>query len=316
MAQVFTPVQLINDPFLLERGVRLYVKRDDYLGVHCQGVKYRKLKYIIEHCKESGIDQILSFGGMFSSHLYALAAAGHKHQLKTIGILQGVVKEWNPFTNAMLVWGMDLHPVTRSFYNKRNNPENLAQLKDQFPRAYFVTEESQHKLPMRGVGEIVQEVTSQIDFKIDHWAVPYFTGGTAIGIAKQLGWNDKLHLFILRRGLDARPIVKNLTRGNWLREKNVGFYKAVLKGSKKNKKLEKFITDFYEKHNIKLDPFYTGKMFKKIYRNVEEEIYRDCNILALHTGGYVSISIYNFRFRANLQDPLSHQILSSQPMNT
>jgi 1-aminocyclopropane-1-carboxylate deaminase len=42
-------IEQIKEPFMLERGVELYLKRDDLLHPIISGNKWRKLKYILDH---------------------------------------------------------------------------------------------------------------------------------------------------------------------------------------------------------------------------------------------------------------------------
>lgn len=305
MTEIFTPVQHLKDPFLLEHGVNLYVKRDDYLGVHCQGIKYRKLKYVIEYCKKKKHTKILSFGTMLSNHLYALAALGQQHGIGTIGMLDGVVQDWIPFIKGMQEFGMHLHPLKRREYRERETRKSIRALKKQYPGAYIFHPDKSHKLVLAGIGEMVDEVKSQIDVDIDYWTAPYIHGETALGIAKKLGRKDKLDIYAFRRKIEEDTVRKKISRSSKLRASNIGFTKAILRGeNKKNRSLEEFIRNFYDTNGIILDPQYSGRLFSGIYRNVRDGVYKDCNILAVHCGGYISIKWYNKRYRMDMPDPL------------
>ena len=56
--------------------------------IHSQisGNKWRKLKFNILHCIGQGFDGVASFGGAFSNHIAALAAAGHAFNIRTIAL--------------------------------------------------------------------------------------------------------------------------------------------------------------------------------------------------------------------------------------
>ena len=66
-----------------EKGIRLFIKREDLLYPEVQGNKWHKLKYNLDYAKEKGFETIISFGGAYSNHIAALAAAGKKYSLKT-----------------------------------------------------------------------------------------------------------------------------------------------------------------------------------------------------------------------------------------
>src|ERR1700720_1920240 len=56
-------------------GVKLYVKRDDLLGLGGGGNKLRKLEYLMGDAAAKGCDTIIASGGMQSNFTGAVAAA-------------------------------------------------------------------------------------------------------------------------------------------------------------------------------------------------------------------------------------------------
>ena len=62
-------LQEVNEPLLSEKGIRLFVKRDDLIHPYVSGNKWRKLKYNIEAFLYSGKEYILTIGGaLLQSH--------------------------------------------------------------------------------------------------------------------------------------------------------------------------------------------------------------------------------------------------------
>jgi len=56
--------------------------------------------------------------------------------------------------------------------------------------------------------------------------------------------------------------------------------------AKTNTELNIFCTKFFEQHNIKIEPIYTGKMFYGIYDLISSNYFpAKSTIVALHTGG-------------------------------
>src|SRR4051812_10901603 len=82
-------LQEINDPLLIEKNVRLLVKRDDVIHKYVSGNKWRKLNYNIEAALGSDTHVLLTFGGAYSNHIAATAAAGKEFGIKTFGIIRG-----------------------------------------------------------------------------------------------------------------------------------------------------------------------------------------------------------------------------------
>ena len=78
----------MNQPqqLLLPDNITITVKREDLLHPHISGNKFRKLKYNILQAKVEQKAALLTFGGAFSNHIAATAAAGKEYDFKTIGI--------------------------------------------------------------------------------------------------------------------------------------------------------------------------------------------------------------------------------------
>lgn len=73
----------------LPRGITIFVKREDLLHEEVSGNKFRKLKYNILKAQELGYSKLLTFGGAYSNHIAATAAAGRICGVETIGIIRG-----------------------------------------------------------------------------------------------------------------------------------------------------------------------------------------------------------------------------------
>ena len=72
-----------------EKGVSLFMKREDELHPFISGNKYRKLKYNLVEAFNQNQHTLLTFGGAYSNHIAAVAAAGFEHNFKTIGVIRG-----------------------------------------------------------------------------------------------------------------------------------------------------------------------------------------------------------------------------------
>ncbi len=172
-----SPLQRLHHPLLTRYGVELWCKRDDLIHPAISGNKWRKLKYHLRHAKEHGKRHLLSFGGAYSNHIHALAAAGCQSGLRTTGIIRG---EYDAVSNSTLRdarrWGMDLVFVDRQSYRRRQDPGWLAQF--DAPDTLIVPEGGSSPLAIPGVAELVGEVP----FSPDLWVLPCASGGTLAGL--------------------------------------------------------------------------------------------------------------------------------------
>ena len=82
-------LQKITFSEIEKKNVSLYIRREDLIHPFISGNKYRKLKYNILEAKSQEKKTILTFGGAFSNHIAAVAAAGKNSNLHTIGIIRG-----------------------------------------------------------------------------------------------------------------------------------------------------------------------------------------------------------------------------------
>jgi hypothetical protein len=82
-------------------GVRLYLKRDDLIHPEVPGNKWRKLKYNLTAAREQGYARLLTFGGAFSNHIRAVAAAGHYLGFATVGVIRG--EEHQPLNESLAI---------------------------------------------------------------------------------------------------------------------------------------------------------------------------------------------------------------------
>lgn len=84
-----TPVQELHDPRSDGRGVRLLLKRDDVIDPAIPGNTWRKLGPNFLAAQQQEHTTLLTFGGAYSNHIRAVAAAGRAAGFRTIGVIRG-----------------------------------------------------------------------------------------------------------------------------------------------------------------------------------------------------------------------------------
>lgn len=180
-------VEAADDRF--ERyGVRLLLKRDDLVHPQLPGNKWRKLAPNLRAALAGGHDQLLTFGGAYSNHLRATAAAGRLLGLRTVGVVRGDELAGRPLNDSLArcaADGMRLHFVSRSEYRRKAEPDRLARLVDAAGArgAYVVPEGGSNALALAGCAELGRELRGAADVV----AVACGTGGTLAGLAAGLG---------------------------------------------------------------------------------------------------------------------------------
>ncbi len=201
--QLPSPLQKLNDVAFDEKGLKVYVKRDDLIHPEISGNKWRKLKYNLLNAKDLGYESILTFGGAYSNHIYATAAAGKYFGFETIGIIRG--DELNENSSQTLKFaaecGMKLHFVSRSDYREmRENPQNHSIILS-LKHSFIIPEGGTNEFALGGVGEMVDEISEQLGYAPDYIICPVGTGGTISGIiAKSNHKTTVLGICVLKNG--------------------------------------------------------------------------------------------------------------------
>lgn len=285
-------LQKIQDALFKSHQIDAYVYRLDLIHPQVSGNKGYKLKYNLLEAKAQGKNTVLTFGGAYSNHIYATAAAGRESGFKTIGIIRG--EEHLPLNSTLQFAkdaGMHLHYMDRGTYRDKHTPEVIAQLQKEFGDFYLVPEGGSNALAVKGCTEILPAL--DIDFDVVTTACG--TGGTLAGLVAHLPAHQKVLGFPALKGgnflykdveslLDAYYARENLpdTRREFtlMTDYHFGGY------AKKKPALEAFIDDFQQKHSIPIEWIYTGKMFYGVYDLIQKKYFDPgTTIVTLHTGG-------------------------------
>src|ERR671939_2227301 len=128
-----SPLVELHDESLASREVRLFLKRDDLIHPELPGNKWRKLKYNLAEAANSGHRTLLTFGGAYSNHIRAVAAAGHYFGFATIGVIRGEEHlPLNPTLAYARAQGMTLTYLDRTTYRDKRSPAVLDALRQRF----------------------------------------------------------------------------------------------------------------------------------------------------------------------------------------
>src|SRR4051812_28102245 len=90
----------LKDSMFEDKKLKVFVLRLDIIHQLVSGNKWYKLKYNIEEFKKLRKEYLVTFGGAYSNHIVATAAAGKEFGIKTIGIIRG--EELNQDSNEVL----------------------------------------------------------------------------------------------------------------------------------------------------------------------------------------------------------------------
>ncbi|MGB5585766.1 MAG: pyridoxal-phosphate dependent enzyme [Gammaproteobacteria bacterium] len=282
-----TPLQKIESRLLDTAGVSLCVKREDLADPILGGNKWRKLKYNLVQARTENKSTLLTFGGAWSNHIAATAAAGKRFGFNTIGLIRGDFS--NRLNNTLQFahdCGMQIRFVDRITYRNKDSVAFIEQLHQCYGDFYLLPEGGSNDLALKGCAEIVTD----IDAAFDVITVPSGTGATLAGIVSALNSGQHAVGFAVLKGADflKRDVSTLLfesglaTSQNWNIENSYHFGGYA----RTTAALFAFIKQFKSDFGIELDVVYTGKMLYGLFDLINKgKFAKGTRIVAVHTGG-------------------------------
>ena len=279
--QIYSPIHSFN----CENLTQIWVKRDDLIDPYISGNKWRKLKYILADAIANRKNHLVTFGGAYSNHLVATAAAAARNGLKATAFVRGE-NVMNEMLFLCQLFGMHLIFVDRESYRHKNLLFEQHFKEDE--SAYFIDEGGASEAAVMGCSEIIGELTEPYDYIF----CAAGTGTTAAGLLRGINsakLNTELHIIPALKGgefigTEINRYEKDVSKLHLHTDYHFGGY------GKTTPVLIKFIKEFIAETGILIDPVYTAKMFYAIDDLLsKKQIRREAKILAIHTGGLLGM---------------------------
>ena len=285
-----TPLQELRDhPLLKDAGVHITIKREDLNHPTVSGNKWWKLKLNLEHAAKTHKSTLLTFGGAYSNHIYATAAATFATGLKSIGIIRGdEIRPLNPTLKFAEQRGMQLYFISRTDYRNKTSSDSIDELKKQFGDFHLIPEGGSNLLAVKGCAIFARRELAPLEF--DHVYLPVGTGGTVAGIICGLrGKKQITGVSVLKDGSflegDIKALVHQLSGesfSNW--SLLTGYHHGGY--AKTTPALMSFIRQMKTEYDLPLDYVYTGKLLWALFKEIEAGAFQPgTRILMIHTGG-------------------------------
>lgn len=239
------------------------------LILHFDSNKPRKLKYNLAAAHKAGATRLLTFGGAYSNHIRAVAAAGRAEGFATIGVIRG--EEHLPLNESLafaVSQGMHLMYVDRETYRTKKSAEMRRFLESCFGEFFLIPEGGSNPAAVRGCAELPGEIAEPFDVI----CCPVGTGGTLAGIAAGLAKGRRAIGFATLKGGFLTKEVAELQRqtygkvfDNWHIEDDFHFggYAKV------PPELDAFAAKFGAEHGFEVDRIYVAKMLYGITAMME-----------------------------------------------
>lgn len=285
-----TPLTILNDPLFEHHKIEVFIKRDDLNHPLIQGNKWHKLKLNLLEAETQQKTQLLTFGGAYSNHIAATAAAAFERGWSSIGIIRGDElarnhQAWSATLKQAQQHGMTFEFVDRQTYRLRYNQAWLSALQQRYPQAYMLPEGGSNELAVAGFESVINELNDQCaDWT--HLLCAVGTGGTLAGLAKFARAEQRiLGIASLKNAQYLREQIQDWAgsaKTNWqlLTEFHGGGY------AKTNAVINANMARFEQHFAIALDPIYTAKIVSAFYQLTEQQTFAPgSKIILYHSGG-------------------------------
>lgn len=266
-------------------GVQVDLVRADQLHPVISGNKWYKLKYNLLEAQRQGCHELLSFGGVWSNHLHALACLAAALKMSAVGVVRG--EEHDVATNPMLLeaarQGMTFEFVSRQrFRQLRDDPFAMASV-----GRYLIPEGGDNPLGVLGAASMVHCLRCDVS-RYTHGAVAVGTGCTYAGL--RLGLPSQVKLLgvsalkgaWMQRAIAEKMTQLNVPEASWLlsTQHHRGGFAAV------DESLLSFISEFRDNTGVALEPVYTGKAMLALIDFIQQQIIPGgSRVLFIHSGG-------------------------------
>ncbi|MBR9885556.1 MAG: pyridoxal-phosphate dependent enzyme [Oceanospirillales bacterium] len=284
-------VMPIKSRFYEANDIQVAMLRLDLLHPQISGNKWFKLLRLIQRLEAGERPRVLSFGGVWSNHLHALAYVGKRYGIETLALVRGHASQ---APTAMLEdarrWGMSLVYIDRDRYRDRNQPEFRQTLGNAYPGWEVLPEGGSSADAVRGCRTLWQLLEGTGWSKPDFFACAMGTGGTVAGvIAGKPEQTQVIGVPVLNLGGEAEAMVGELLRQaevvdpkGWLLDPDGawGGYARL------PDELSATLRSFEFLSGVPLDPVYTVKLVAAVNRRIARgHIVSGSRVLLMHSGG-------------------------------
>lgn len=264
-------------------NVEVDILRLDEIHPVISGNKWFKLKEYLLEAEREGEKNILTFGGAWSNHILATAAACNLTNFNSIGIIRGEkAQNLSATLEDVLKLKMKLFFTERSSYAQKKVPEEVW---------HQYKQEETYIIPEGGYGLAgcsgAYDIGNYYSKKYSHVITACGTGTTFAGLVKAATNNEKLiGISVLKNHLGLTTDINQLlplylqNQFTIMNDFHFGGYAKI------TKELISFMNSYYLQTSIPTDIVYTGKMFYAVDQLIKiNHLPANSQILIIHTGG-------------------------------
>lgn len=270
----------ITSSSLITKGIEADILRLDKIHPLVSGNKWFKLRYYLEDAKSLNKKRIITFGGAWSNHIIATAAACHLQQLECTGIIRGESPAiLSPVLQEAQALGMQLLFIDRGSFATQQVPAGLDTTDN-----YIIAAGGFGEVGARGASTILGHCNDKDSYT--HICCAVGTGTMMAGLVNAtLPSQQIIGISVLKNNMQLEEELRNLIEGDrknftLLHDYHFGGY------AKYSAALLQFMNDWYRKTEVPTDFVYTGKLCFALQDLVEKGFFPGgSRILIIHSGG-------------------------------
>jgi 1-aminocyclopropane-1-carboxylate deaminase len=270
-------------PLYKEKRISVYVLQLDKIHPVISGNKWFKLQFYLQDAIAKNRTNIITFGGAYSNHIVAAAAACNMHGLTSTGIIRGEKPRQLSHTLVMAKeYGMNLFFTERKKYKEKIIPDDL--LKDGLNN-YTINEGGYGKMGVAGAATIL-DLCELND--ITHICCAVGTGTMMAGLVNAASSFQKIiGISVLKNNQSLEKEIAALI-DDQSKEKSWKLFHGFHFGgyAKQSPSLIHFMNELYAATGVPTDFVYTAKLFYSVNDLAAKDFFPSgSHILIIHSGG-------------------------------
>ena len=258
------------------------VLRLDLVHPIISGNKWFKLIQYLNDAISQNKSSIVTFGGAYSNHIVATAAACQLFGIKSYGVIRGEKpSQMSPTLIDAINFGMELLFIERSAYKEKRLPSELSENKENL---YVINEGGYGEKGADSIKKMLESIAPQ---KYSTIVTAVGTGTTLAGIINATSSDQKcIGISVMKNNTSLYAEINALVKPDRKDDFKLSHEYHFGGYAKYNQELIDFMNEFYRKTSIALDFVYTAKAFYALNDLIEKEkISKNEKILIVHTGG-------------------------------
>lgn len=270
----------LNIPLFSSKGIEADILRLDKIHPLVSGNKWFKLQYYLAEAKSNMQNRIVTFGGAWSNHIIATAAACRLNDLACTGIIRG---EKPAVLSGVLEQaagiGMELVFISREEYSAGTIPDQL-----NIPENYIIRQGGQGEAGVRGAATILNYAVKKNEYT--HICCAVGTGTMLAGLCRAADSAQQLiGISVMKNNVQLDEDVKQMT-GTTAAAFTINHDYHFGGYAKHQPLLFSFMNNWYNQTGVPTDFVYTGKLCYAIHDLIEKDFFPEgSRLLLIHSGG-------------------------------